>query len=159
MSKCLNSQGTGTMCMVEKEQMQQTCMTELSELCEKLAKDFDLPRHSENGKIVLQGDTYNITHGIYQDKQEKVCYHDNMVTVAFSEDNHVCYIVKGKYISGQKSVLWKTRLGRRISRELDVIEARHKFTDNQKNQITIKAEAMYLNEKEVYDLINSFIFA
>ncbi len=139
--------------------MQQTCMTELSELCVRLEKDFDLSRHSGDGKIVLQGDTYNIINVIDPDKRERVCYHDKIVTVAFSDGNGVFYKVAGKYLSGQKIVLDETRLGRRILHKLNANMAEIPLSDEQKNTHKLVARVMYLNNDEVFDLIKSFIFA
>lgn len=136
-----------------------TCTTELSELCSRLEKKFQLHRYSRNGKVILQGDTYNITHGIDPDTRESACYHDNIVTAAFSEDNPTRYIVKGKYLSGQKIVLGETGLGRRILRKLEANMAELKLTDERINRSGLIADVMYLNTDEVFDLIKSFIFA
>jgi len=142
-----------------KKRMLQSCTTELAELCAKLEKEFNLHRDIADEKTVLQGDTFQISHGIEADGHERTIYKDKVVTASFSDSKDVYYSVKGKYLPGQKLILGKTLLGRRISEALSAIMTEHKFTEQKLNRSSLVGDIQYQSIDEVYEVIKSHIFA
>lgn len=136
------------------KRMLQTCTTELSELCEKLARKFSLPKvESDGGEIVFQGSTYRITHDFNGVNGEEVMYRDSLGWFsAFSKNKNLVYNLKNKFLNGRAGTLRETVLGTMIVVNLDELE-----TPLSKEQCELVVRLSYLSENQLYKLIESHI--
>lgn len=138
----------------------QTCTTELSELCEKLARKFSLARNpvnEESGETIFQGSTYNLTHQIDKDS-EKISYKDGISVFSADSDKSLVYKIKGRYLGGRAPLLRRTILGIMVVSRLEDLADQKTTSKKELKECGLVVKLKYPDTKQVYSLIKDHIF-
>lgn len=141
--------------------MLQSCATELSELCEKISRDFSLPASKKMDEVILAGTCFKITHNNPEDGIEKLAYADKIadITVYNGDKLSLQYVVKGRYLAGQKQILEQTAVGKQIIHKIDKNNSTYGWTQKQIEDSQLVAHIDSANSDEVYELIRAHILA
>ena len=139
--------------------------SELGQLAERIAKDYNLPKSTEKGVIVsrspvtvLHGTNFRLEHGINSDDQlERLGYSDKVAFFVVYSDLDLKYVVKGRYVNGQKQILTKTQLGQKILAQLENKIAQHDLAQGKISECQLVADESAENINAIYDLVKTHI--
>lgn len=139
--------------------MLQTCTTELSELCERLAREFHLKGKKKGKKNVFQAETYQLVHALYGVNGEEISYADKISGFSANENEALTYIIKGRFLSGRSITLRnaKTNLGTVVAVLLENSAKSQRTPEKELEVCEFKTRVNYLDTINLYKFIVAHI--
>lgn len=139
--------------------MLQTCTTELSELCERLSRELSIPRLEKDGKTILKGDNYSVSHKIESDKVERITYSDKAGWFSVSVNDLLVYDVKNRFLEGRLNTLGRTALGNIVAAYIENLIVTNNISKRElklpNRELVVKLK--YSDLDSVYELLKSHI--